>query len=105
LTQASPGDFFLLVKEDFHMLNEDTDEVEISATNEKTYKNNIKIAAFKYLTELQQSHSTPSGRKVIRYRKRKERKKKKNEFSGHFVCHAARLQRCTGSARTSLGPI
>jgi hypothetical protein len=25
--------------------------------------------------------------------------------SGHYVCHAARLQRRTGSARTSLGPI
>jgi hypothetical protein len=30
---------------------------------------------------------------------------KNNEFSGHFVYHAARLKRCTGSARTSLGPI
>jgi hypothetical protein len=29
----------------------------------------------------------------------------RNEFSGHYVCHAASLQRCTGSACTSLEPI
>jgi hypothetical protein len=28
--------------------------------------------------------------------------KKNNELSGHFVCHAARLQHRTGRARTSL---
>jgi hypothetical protein len=51
--------------------------------------------------------TTPSGRKVIRRREKKERRggEKNNEFSGHFVCHSAHLQRRTGSARTSLGPI
>jgi hypothetical protein len=36
----------------------------------------------------------------------KEKRKRKtiNEFSGHYVCHAARLQRHTASALTSLGP-
>jgi hypothetical protein len=53
--------------------------------------------------------TTPSGRKVIRRRrKREERKrkeeKKKQELSGHFVFHAAHLQRRTFSARTSLRP-
>ena len=41
-----------------------------------------------------------------RERDKEERKEEKNnEFSGHYVCHAARLQRHMGSARTSLGPI
>ena len=37
-------------------------------------------------------------------KERKKKEKKNNEFSGHYVCHAARLQRRTGSAFTSLGP-
>ena len=28
-----------------------------------------------------------------------------DQFSGHYICHAARLQRRMGSARTLLGPI
>jgi hypothetical protein len=32
-------------------------------------------------------------------------RRKKPEYSGHFVCHTAHLQRRTGSARTSLGQI
>jgi hypothetical protein len=36
----------------------------------------------------------------------KRKRRKKTEFSGHFVCHAARLQHRTGSsACISLGPI
>jgi hypothetical protein len=37
--------------------------------------------------------------------KRIEEDKKNKEFSGHYVCLAARLQPHPGSARTSLGPI
>jgi hypothetical protein len=57
-------------------------------------------------TNVHDPRTNPSGRKVIRRREKwKERGgEKNNEFSGHFVCHAARLQRRTGSARTSLGP-
>jgi hypothetical protein len=55
-------------------------------------------------TNFHDPRTTHSGRKVIRYRERRERKEK-NEFSGHYVCHAAHLQQRTGSARTSLGPI
>jgi hypothetical protein len=34
-----------------------------------------------------------------------QHKRKNNELSGHFVCHAACLKCRTGSACTSLGPI
>jgi hypothetical protein len=44
-------------------------------------------------------------RKVIRRRREKEIREKNNEFSGHYVCLAARLQRHPGSARASLGQI
>jgi hypothetical protein len=45
-------------------------------------------------------------RKVKRRRGRGGRRgEKNNEFSGHFVCNAAHLQRRMGSERTSLGPI
>ena len=44
------------------------------------------------------------GEKLIRYGERKEEKKTTNLVATN-VCHAARLQRRTGSARTSLGPI
>jgi hypothetical protein len=37
-------------------------------------------------------------------KREEERGEKNNEFSGHFVCHAACLQRRTGSACTSLRP-
>jgi hypothetical protein len=36
--------------------------------------------------------------------KKEEEREKNKEFSGHYVCHTPRLQRRTGSARTSLGP-
>jgi hypothetical protein len=52
-------------------------------------------------TNFHDPRTTPSGRKVIRYRRKKEREKN-SEFSGAYVCHAARLQRHTESARTSL---
>jgi hypothetical protein len=43
------------------------------------------------------------GEKVIRRREKEE--KKTTNLVAIYVCHAARLQRRTGSARTSLGPI
>jgi hypothetical protein len=51
-------------------------------------------------TNFHDHRTTPSGREAKR--KEREKEKKINEFSGHYVCHVARLQRCTGSARTSL---
>ena len=55
---ATKGDFYLLVKEDFEMIEKDMNEDEISGTNAKAFKSEIKkkvkIAAFQYL---QQSHS------------------------------------------------
>jgi hypothetical protein len=41
--------------------------------------------------------TNPSGRKVIRRRKKEERGEKNNEFSGHYVCLAACLQRSVES--------
>jgi hypothetical protein len=55
------GDFYLLVKEDFNSINEVLDENEIKKVTEKVHKDSIKkkvkLAAFNYLTEIQQSHS------------------------------------------------
>ena len=55
----------------------------------------ISIPEWKTNIILAHPRTTPSGRKVIRRRKKDRRKKE----------DAARLQRRTGSARTSLGPI
>jgi hypothetical protein len=56
-------------------------------------------------SKIHNPRSTPCGRKI---REREERRKKERENNtvnrGHYVCHAAHLQRRTGSARTTIGP-
>ena len=56
-------------------------------------------------TLIEKSLGNPFWEKSNKAQRKEKRREKNNEFSGHFVCHAARLQRRTGSACTSLGPI
>ena len=57
----SPGDFYLLVKDDFKMIKQEMNENEIKAISKLSHKNNIKKkvrqSAFEYLTALKQTHS------------------------------------------------
>ena len=58
--KTSPGDFVEMVRKDFESIEENFDEAKIASLSKESYKTiikkKIKVAAFKYLKEIQKKH-------------------------------------------------